>query len=384
MRTNDKWSHGGRQISVTKQLETLLQHHFPIECAENVMRHAAETGAGGGEGEGGAAMAEEQESGSSGSSGAQGQEAEKVQVVVVPIFCCSVALPGVTTGLHVFEPRYRLMMRRCIESGQKKFGMCLDQKHEYGTMLRIVNYEQLADGRSRVDCIGEERFRVVSWGEKDGYSTGRVTWVDDTTTEAVMEVVEEEVEAGVEVVQVEEVAVEEVAVEEVQVEEVQVEVVEEIEEVAMEVEEDVEVTSSVASSLVMTTAEVTAEKVQTMRTSLRRVLALSVWDQLEEMLGTMPESKLSENDDADVQFVFWAGSVLAACGILEQEKLYDLAFGGPTNVVIVDGKPTWTNVENGEEGNERLSLRDSHDERVRVLELYVAAVVRAGEERASS
>ena len=67
--------------------------------------------------------------------------------------------------------------------------MCLDQKHEYGTMLRIVNYEQLADGRSRVDCIGEERFRVISWGEKDGYSTGRVTWVDDTTTEAVMEVV---------------------------------------------------------------------------------------------------------------------------------------------------------------------------------------------------
>ena len=41
-------------------------------------------------------------------------------------------------------------------------------------------------------------------------------------------------------------------------------------------------------------------------------------------------------------------------------------------------------VENGEEGNERLSLRDSHDERVSVLELYVADVVRAGEERASS
>jgi len=356
VRTNDPWSHGGRQISVTKQLETLLQHHFPTECAANVQRHAVEAGGGGGDEHGDEHGDADGDGAGTTSSGASSALGRKGGVVVVPIFCCSVALPGVATGLHVFEPRYRLMMRRCIESGQKKFGMCLDQKHEYGTMLRIVNYEQLADGRSRVDCVGEERFRVVSWGEKDGYSTGRVTWVDDTTTvEVVGKVVEE--------------------------------VAEEVEEVVGKVvEKEVrkEGTASVASSsLVATAAEVTAGKVQTMRLALRRVLAVSVWTQLEEMLGMEPDG---DGDDDDVRFVFWAGSVLAACGILGQEKLYDLAFGGPTNVTVVDGKPTWTKVQQGEgeegegEGENRFikrSLRDSHEERVRVLELYVAAVVRA-------
>jgi hypothetical protein len=165
------------------------------------------------------------------------------------------------------------------------------------------------------------------------------------------------------------------------------EVAEEVEEVAgtvVEKEVGKEGTASVASSsLVATAAEVTAGKVQTMRLALRRVLAVSVWTQLEEMLGIMPDG---DDDDDDVRFVFWAGSVLAACGILGQEKLYDLAFGGPTNVTVVDGKPTWTKVQQGEgeeeegEGENRFikrSLRDSHEERVRVLELYVAAVVRA-------
>jgi hypothetical protein len=28
------------------------------------------------------------------------------------------------------------MMRRCIESGQKQFGMCLSKEHEYGEFVR--------------------------------------------------------------------------------------------------------------------------------------------------------------------------------------------------------------------------------------------------------
>jgi len=41
----------------------------------------------------------------------------------IPIFVCNMAVPGVESSLNVFEPRYRLMMRRCIESGQRCFGM---------------------------------------------------------------------------------------------------------------------------------------------------------------------------------------------------------------------------------------------------------------------
>lgn len=42
----------------------------------------------------------------------------------IPIFVCTVAYPGMPCPLHVFEPRYRLMMRRCVETGTRKFGMC--------------------------------------------------------------------------------------------------------------------------------------------------------------------------------------------------------------------------------------------------------------------
>ncbi|TMS17817.1 LON peptidase N-terminal domain and RING finger protein 2 [Larimichthys crocea] len=35
----------------------------------------------------------------------------------IPIFVCTVAYPGVPCPLHIFEPRYRLMMRRCMETG---------------------------------------------------------------------------------------------------------------------------------------------------------------------------------------------------------------------------------------------------------------------------
>lgn len=33
--------------------------------------------------------------------------------------------------LHVFEPRYRLMIRQCMESGRRQFGMCGVVDDEY-------------------------------------------------------------------------------------------------------------------------------------------------------------------------------------------------------------------------------------------------------------
>uniref|UniRef100_A0A7S0G6V7 RING-type domain-containing protein n=1 Tax=Rhodosorus marinus TaxID=101924 RepID=A0A7S0G6V7_9RHOD len=43
----------------------------------------------------------------------------------VPIFVCMIAWPGLRCNLHIFEPRYRLMMRRCLESGFRMFGKTL-------------------------------------------------------------------------------------------------------------------------------------------------------------------------------------------------------------------------------------------------------------------
>jgi Lon protease-like protein len=51
------------------------------------------------------------------------------------------ALPGVTYRMNIFEPRYRLMLRRVL-LGKREFGMCAPAPpplgyDSYGTMLVI-------------------------------------------------------------------------------------------------------------------------------------------------------------------------------------------------------------------------------------------------------
>uniref|UniRef100_A0A3P9HGD5 LON peptidase N-terminal domain and ring finger 1 n=1 Tax=Oryzias latipes TaxID=8090 RepID=A0A3P9HGD5_ORYLA len=101
----------------------------------------------------------------------------------IPIFVCTVAYPGVACPLHIFEPRYRLMMRRCMETGTKKFGMC-SYEHgkgfaDYGCMLEILDLELLPDGRSYVETLGGSRFRVLKRGQRDGYHTADIEFLED-------------------------------------------------------------------------------------------------------------------------------------------------------------------------------------------------------------
>lgn len=101
----------------------------------------------------------------------------------IPIFVCTVAYPGVPCPLHIFEPRYRLMMRRCMETGTKKFGMC-SYEHgkgfaDYGCMLEILGLELLPDGRSYVETVGGSRFRVLKRGQRDGYHTADIEFLED-------------------------------------------------------------------------------------------------------------------------------------------------------------------------------------------------------------
>ncbi|XP_010181689.1 PREDICTED: LON peptidase N-terminal domain and RING finger protein 1-like, partial [Mesitornis unicolor] len=101
----------------------------------------------------------------------------------IPIFVCTMSFPGVSCPLHVFEPRYRLMIRRCQETGTRRFGMCIYEKGksfaDYGCMLEIRHIELLADGRSLVDTIGRRRFRVLSRGHRDGYNTADIEYLED-------------------------------------------------------------------------------------------------------------------------------------------------------------------------------------------------------------
>lgn len=48
----------------------------------------------------------------------------------IAVFVCTTAFPCVACPLFVYEPRYRLMVRRCVESGVRQFGIaaCINRE----------------------------------------------------------------------------------------------------------------------------------------------------------------------------------------------------------------------------------------------------------------
>jgi len=105
-----------------------------------------------------------------------------------PVFVCMVSFPHMPTNLHIYEPRYRLMMRRAMDSGSKRFAMVLPSRapggySQYGTMLEIQNLHMFDDGRSLVETVGVHRVKVLESGTLDGYTVGRVERIEDITDE---------------------------------------------------------------------------------------------------------------------------------------------------------------------------------------------------------
>ncbi|GAA5873724.1 hypothetical protein JCM3774_000150 [Rhodotorula dairenensis] len=119
------------------------------------------------------------------------KEDERALLAQVPIFVCTSAWPGIKCFLHIFEPRYRLMIRRVLETPDRSFGMLLpvrnastpDAINEYGTMLRITSCQMLEDGRLILETIGTYRFRLLERTMIDGYNVGRVERVEDVSPE---------------------------------------------------------------------------------------------------------------------------------------------------------------------------------------------------------
>ncbi len=90
----------------------------------------------------------------------------------------TVLFPCAGLPLHVFETRYRALMTDCLaETGE--FGVVLiargsevgggDQRVDVGTVARIDQVAELADGRMLVVARGVRRVRVESWLADEPY-----------------------------------------------------------------------------------------------------------------------------------------------------------------------------------------------------------------------
>jgi Lon protease-like protein len=110
-------------------------------------------------------------------------------VAELPMFPLgTVLLPSVVIPLHVFEERYRALVRHCID-GDGRFGVVLiargsevgggDQRTEVGTAARILEAARFDDGRYAIAAVGEQRIRVRSWLPDDPYPRAEVEPFDD-------------------------------------------------------------------------------------------------------------------------------------------------------------------------------------------------------------
>ena len=111
----------------------------------------------------------------------------------LPLFPLPVVLfPGTTLPLHVFEQRYRSLLRDCLD-GDRRFGIiALHEGGEeqsispgaVGCVAHIEESEALPDGRSNILVRGTIRFELVAIVASPApYLVGRVTeYVDDPDT----------------------------------------------------------------------------------------------------------------------------------------------------------------------------------------------------------
>ncbi|MGH9010469.1 MAG: LON peptidase substrate-binding domain-containing protein [Acidimicrobiia bacterium] len=110
----------------------------------------------------------------------------------------TVLLPFAHLPLHIFEPRYRALVKDVL-AGDQEFGVVLiergqevgggDVRFGVGTVARIMQTAELPDGRWLLDAVGTERFRVTEWLPDDPYPLAMIEALDDepsdTDTEAV-------------------------------------------------------------------------------------------------------------------------------------------------------------------------------------------------------
>ncbi len=102
----------------------------------------------------------------------------------------SVLLPGGILPLHVFEPRYRDMIRDCLRAdGEPEFGQALishgwetgggDDRVMVGTVAQMLQVDAIDENRYALIAVGTRRIRINAWLPDDPYPLADVEdWPD--------------------------------------------------------------------------------------------------------------------------------------------------------------------------------------------------------------
>lgn len=112
----------------------------------------------------------------------------------IPLFPLNVVLfPGGVLPLHIFEERYRAMMKFCIRH-ESPFGIVMIKEgeeggeapipHKIGTAVDLLEVDRFPDGRMNIMTSGQYRFEILEEiSEEEPYLVARVRVLDAVDAE---------------------------------------------------------------------------------------------------------------------------------------------------------------------------------------------------------
>lgn len=110
----------------------------------------------------------------------------------LPLFPLKVVLfPHMPLPLHVFEPRYRIMVQECLDEGHS-FGVVAIKDgeetgpaipHDVGTLAKILKIDRLGDGRMNLLVSGTTRFQILETATDRPYLRGNLALLPEAADE---------------------------------------------------------------------------------------------------------------------------------------------------------------------------------------------------------
>jgi len=94
-----------------------------------------------------------------------------------------VLFPQEVLPLHIFEPRYRMMLRTVLET-DRRFGVVRwdpqsGSMASVGCCAEILQCQTQKDDRSYIVTMGQQRFRLLEVVREAPFKVGLVSWIED-------------------------------------------------------------------------------------------------------------------------------------------------------------------------------------------------------------
>ena len=116
----------------------------------------------------------------------------QVQERTLPLFPLNVVLfPGSTLPLQIFEERYKLLMKDCMDA-DSRFGVVLIKSgtevgepavpHSVGTIARVIQVNKADDGRMFISVLGQQRFKTRQITKTRPYIVAQVELLEEGDT----------------------------------------------------------------------------------------------------------------------------------------------------------------------------------------------------------